>query len=82
MEKKVLHKIKNSHCKKKIKINLDDFKYKSMYIIVECNMKAPFSIAMLHFTLDPNLMILSVKKDGIKYHIQCGETELSSKEEM
>ena len=44
--------------------------------------KAPFAIAttprcrggatlfpgLLHFTLDPYLIILSVKQDGIKYH--------------
>ena len=47
--------------------------------IVEGNPKAPFSIAptgegttpfpgLLHFTLDPYLIILSVKQGGIKYH--------------
>ena len=50
--------------------------------IVEANPKAPFSIAttprcrggrysfpgLLHFTLDPYLIMLSVKQGGIKYH--------------
>ena len=50
--------------------------------IVEGNPKAPFSIAttpmcggerysfpgLLHFTLDPYLIMLSVKQGGIKYH--------------
>ena len=53
-----------------------------MATIVESNPKAPFSIAttprcrggatplpgLLHFTLDPYLIMLSVKQDGIKYH--------------
>ena len=51
-------------------------------IIVEGNPKAPFSIAttprcrggcysfpgLLYFTLDPYLIMLSVKQGGIKYH--------------
>ena len=51
--------------------------------IVEGNPKAPFSIAttpmcrggrysfpgLLYFTLDPYLIMLSVKQGGIKYHI-------------
>ena len=50
--------------------------------LVESDPKAPFSIAtrprsrggatpspgLLHFTLDPYLIILSVKQCGIKYH--------------
>ena len=50
--------------------------------IVEGNLKAPFSIAttpmcrggrysfpgLLYFTLDPYLIMLSVKQGGIKYH--------------
>ena len=50
--------------------------------IVEGNPKAPFSIVtttsvvgsvtpfpkLLHFTLDPYLLMLSVKQSGIKYH--------------
>ena len=49
---------------------------------VEGNQKAPFSIAttsrrrggrysfpgLLHFTLDPYLIMLSIKQDSIKYH--------------
>ena len=45
---------------------------------VERNPKAPFSIGvgegttpflgLLHFTLDPHLIMLSVKQGGIKYH--------------
>ena len=45
--------------------------------LVEGDLKAPFSIAttgatplpgLLHFTLDPYLILLSVKQGGIKYH--------------
>ena len=50
--------------------------------VVESDPKAPFSIAaildvgkgapsfpgLLHFTLDPNLIMLSIKQGGIKYH--------------
>ena len=50
--------------------------------IVEGDLKAPFSIAttprcrggrysfpgLLYFTLDPYLIMLSVKQEGIKYH--------------
>ena len=42
--------------------------------VVEGNLKAPFSIAtttllgLLHFTLDPYLIMLSVKQGSIKYH--------------
>ena len=41
--------------------------------IVEGDPKAPFSIAtpfpgLLHFTLEPYLIMLSVKQGGIKYH--------------
>ena len=53
-----------------------------MATIVEGDPKAPFSIAttpwcmggrysfpgLLHFTLDPYLIMLSVKQGGIKYH--------------
>ena len=59
-------------CKKKVKLAT----------IVEGNPKAPFSIAttpmcrggrysfpgLLYFTLDPYLIMLSVKQGGIKYH--------------
>ena len=60
------------YCKKKVKL----------VTIVEGNPKAPFSIAttprcrgghysfpgLLYFTLDPYLIMLSVKQRGIKYH--------------
>ena len=41
--------------------------------VVEGDPKAPFSIAtpfpgLLHFTLDPYLIMLSVKQGSIKYH--------------
>ena len=40
--------------------------------IVEGDPKAPFSIAttpgLLHFTLEPYLIMLSVKQGGIKFH--------------
>ena len=53
--------------------------------IVEGDPKAPFSIAttttcrggrysfpgLLHFTVDPYLIMLSVKQGGIKYHFLC-----------
>ena len=53
-----------------------------MAMLVEGDLKAPFSIAttprcrkgttpfpgLLHFTLDPYLIRLSVKQGGIKYH--------------
>ena len=35
--------------------------------LVEGNPKAPFP-GLLHFTLDPHLIMLIVKQDGIKYH--------------
>ena len=55
---------------------------KKLATIVEGNSKAPFSIAttlmcrggrysfpgLLYFTLDPYLIMLSVKQGGIKYH--------------
>ena len=55
---------------------------KKLATIVEGNPKAPFSIAttprcrggrysfpgLLYFTLDPYLIMLSVKQGGIKYH--------------
>ena len=60
------------------------FAWKSLCVlyIVEGNPKAPFSIAttprctggrysfpgLLYFTLDPYLIMLSVKQGGIKYH--------------
>ena len=43
-------------------------------MIIEGNPKAPFSIATTltcrggHFTLDPYLIMLSVKQEDIKYH--------------
>ena len=41
--------------------------------VVEGDPKVPFSIAtpfpgLLHFTLDPHLIMLSAKQGGIKYH--------------
>ena len=44
-----------------------------LVILVEGNLKAPFSIVtlfpgLLHFTLDPYLIVLSAKQSGIKYH--------------
>ena len=61
------------------KINVSKVKLAN---IVEGNPKAPFSIAttprcmggrysfpgLLYFTLDPYLIMLSVKQGGIKYH--------------
>ena len=53
---------------------------KNVGILVEGDPKAPFSIAttigegaspfpgLLHFTLDPHLIVLSAKQGGIKYH--------------
>ena len=61
---------------------LSGFVNKKLVTIVECDPKAPFSIAttprcrggrysfpgLLYFTLDPYLIMLSVKQGGIKYH--------------
>ena len=67
----------------KIEIKPTVSKYKvKLATIVEANPKAPFSIAttprcrggrysfpgLLHFTLDPYFIMLSVKQGGIKYH--------------
>ena len=55
---------------------------KKLVIIVESDLKAPFSIAttprcrkgatpfpgLLHFTLDPFLIMISVQQGGINYH--------------
>ena len=44
--------------------------------LVEGDSKAPFSIAitpfpgLLHFTLDPHLIVLSAKQGSIKYHFK------------
>ena len=72
-----------NHCRlfnaKSILIHISKVK---LATIVEGNPKAPFSIAttprcrggrysfpgLLYFTLDPYLIMLSVKQGGIKYH--------------
>ena len=47
---------------------------KKLATLVESDLKAPFSIAttpfpgLLHFILNPYLIMLSVKQSGIKYH--------------
>ena len=61
---------------------MDEYKLEMLAIIVDGDLKAPFSIAttpwrrgsatqfpgLFHFTLDPYLIILNVKQGGIKYH--------------
>ena len=69
--------------RKGIYIYIHTYKVKvKLATIVEGNLKAPFSIAttprcrggrysfpgLLYFTLDPYLIMLSVKQGGIKYH--------------
>ena len=56
------------------KVQIEDIKVK-LATEIEGDQKVPFSIAttppfswLLHFTLDPYLIMLSGKQGGIKYH--------------
>ena len=51
----------------------DNVKAKLATLVEGGDQKTPFSIAtpfprLFHFTLDPHLIMLSVKQGGIKYH--------------